>query len=124
MLEIIIKKKLEEIVSYIIGTKKVKPLFVTSVPGVVYDVRPITEGSIKQSQVEIKIIHEDFDKGLEIRQKIIENLHFDIKKPSQCIDNIVFRGELSGGGTVFQEEVQAWEISIIFIMTWRRKNEQ
>lgn len=124
MLEIIIKKKLEEIVSPLIGAKKVKPLFVTFVPGVVYDVKPITAGTINQSQAEIKIIHEDFDKALEIRQKIIENLHFDIKKPSQCIDNIVFRGELSGGGTVFQEEVQAWEISIIFIMTWRRKNEQ
>lgn len=124
MLEIVIKKKLEEIVSPLIGDKKIKPLFVTFVPGVTYDIKLITEGPVKQSQVEIKIIHEDFDKALEIRQKIIENLHFDIKKPSQCIDNIVFRGELSGGGTLFQEEVQAWEISIIFIVTWRWKNEQ
>lgn len=123
MLEIVIKKKLEEIVTPLIGAKKVKPLFITFIPGVVYDVKPITEGPIKQSQVEIKIIHEDFDKGLEIRQKIIENLNFDIKKPSQCIDDIVFRGELSGGGTLFQEEVQAWEISIIFIIRWRWKNE-
>lgn len=123
MLEIIIKKKLEEIVSPLIGAKKVKPLFVTFVPGVVYDVKPITAGTINQSQAEIKIIHEDFDKALEIRQKIIDEFNFDIKRPSEQIENIIFRSELSGGGNLYQEEVQAWEISTIFVVIWRWKNE-
>lgn len=123
MLEVVIKKILEKLVEPVIGNEKVRPLFSTSIPGVVYDVKLITEGIIKQSQIEIKIIHEDFDEALKIRKAIIKELNFDLKKPSMQVDDIIFRSELSGGGSLFQDDIQIWEISIIFIVKWRLKNE-
>lgn len=117
MLEIAIKNILEEITEL-----KVTPVFgVGKAPYIVYTVTPIDGGIVKQSQVEVKIIDMDFDNGLLVREKILKKLDMENKEPSLVNSNVVLRSGLAGGGTLFNDSIQMWEISCIFIANWRCK---
>ena len=115
MLECAIKERLDSIV----GPIHVSPLFVTSIPGIVYTVTPISGGLVKSSQVEVKVIHGDYDEALAIREIILKDLDLEQNKPSLVNSGISFRPELAGGGSIYSEGPQAWEISLILIITWR-----
>mgnify|MGYP007110268220 CR=1 FL=1 len=120
MLEIAIKNILDEIVSPI----KVTPVFgVGEGPFVTYTVTAIDGGVVKQSQAEIKIIDSDFDNALLIREKIVKKLDMEAKVPSLVDNDIVLRSSLAGGGPLFNDSIQMWELSCIFIINWRCKNE-
>jgi len=120
MLEIAIKNILDEIVSPI----KVTPIFgVGEGPFVTYTVTAIDGGTVKQSQCEVKIIDSDFDNALLIREKILKKLDMEAKDPSLVNRDIILRSGLAGGGPLFNDSIQMWEISCIFIINWRCKNE-
>lgn len=122
MIEEAIKSILDEIVTPIIGVDKVYPVFGTGdTPLVTYNVTPISGGTVKESQVEIKAIDEDFDNALILRKEILKRLDMENKDPSICIDGITLRSELAGGGALFSDSIQLWELSAIFIITWREK---
>lgn len=117
MLEIAIKNILEEITGL-----EVTPVFgIGKPPFITYTVTPIDGGVIKQSQVEVKIIDCDFDNALEIREKILKKLDMENKEPSLTNSNIVLRSGLAGGGSLFNDSIQMWEVSCIFIINWRCK---
>lgn len=117
MLEIAIKNILKEITGL-----NVTPIFGTGkAPYLTYTVTPIDGGVVKQSQVEVKIIDEDYDNALEIREKILKKLDMGNKVPSLVNSNVVFRSGLAGGGSLFNEAIQMWEVSCIFIINWRCK---
>lgn len=118
MLEYAIKLILDEVVKPL-GITSVQPIFTTNIPGVTYTDTPISGGVVKEDQVEIKVIHEDIDEALEIKKAIIEKLNIEQTKPSLVIDNIALRSELSGGGSIYSDGPQAWELSLIFIINWR-----
>ncbi len=118
MLEIAIKNILDEVVAPI----KVTPVFgVGKGPFVTYTVTAIDGGPVKQSQCEIKMIDSDFDNALLIREKVLKKLDMEAKDPSLVNSNIVLRSELAGGGPLFNDSIQMWEISCIFIINWRCK---
>lgn len=118
MLEVAIKNTLEERVDPI----KVTPIFgVGKGPFVTYTVTPIGGGIIKESQVEVKIIDSDFDNALEIRENILKKLDMEDKEPSLVNSNVVMRSGLAGGGSLFNDSIQMWEVSCIFIINWRYK---
>lgn len=115
MLEIAIKNILEEITGL-----KVTPIFGTGKPPfITYTITPQGGGVVKQSQCEVKIIDGDFDNALEIREKILEKLDMENKRPSLVNSNISLRSKLSGGGSLFNDSIQMWEISTILIINWR-----
>ncbi|ATD55409.1 hypothetical protein [Clostridium chauvoei] len=117
MLEIAIKNILEETTGL-----DVTPVFgVGEPPFITYTVIPIGGGTIKESQVEIKIIDIDFDNALQIREKILKKLDIEYKDPSLVNHNIVLRSGLAGGGSLFNDSIQMWEVSCIFIIKWRSK---
>lgn len=119
MLEIAIKNILKEITSL-----EVTPVFgVGKAPYLTYNVTPIDGGVVKQSQVEVKIIDDDFDNALEIRENILKKLDMENKEPSLVNSKIVLRSGLAGGGSLFNDSIQMWEVSCIFIINWRVKNE-
>lgn len=118
MLEYAIKNIIEELVKDY-GINKVEPIFTTQIPGICYTDTPISEGAVKQDQVEIKIIHQDYDEALSIRKTIKEKLNTKVTEPSLVDSAIALRGELSGGGSIYSDGPQAWEISLIFIIKWR-----
>lgn len=117
MLEIAIKNILKEITGL-----KVTPLFGTGKPlYITYTVVPINGGVIKQSQVEVKIIDYDFDNALELREKILKKLDMEDREPLLVDHNIVFRSGHAGGGSLYNDSIQMWEVSCIFIINWRCK---
>ena len=117
MLEIAIKNILKEITGL-----KITPVFGTGKPPfITYTVRPQNGGAVKTSQVEVKIIDSDFDNILDIRKNILKKLDMEEKEPSLVNGNVTLRSTLSGGGSLFNDSIQMWEESCIFIITWRCK---
>lgn len=117
MLEIAIKNILKEITGL-----KVTPVFGTGKPPyITYSITPINGGIIKESQVEVKIIDGDFDNVLDLREKILKKLDMEDKEPSLVDNNIVLRCGCAGGGSLYNDSIQMWEVSCIFITKWRDK---
>ncbi|MBS5927013.1 MAG: hypothetical protein KIC66_07995 [Clostridium sp.] len=117
MLETAIKNILKEITSL-----EVTPVFgVGKAPYLTYTVTPIDGGVVKQSQVEVKIIDDDYDSALVIKENILKKLDMEDKEPSLVNGNVVLRSGLVGGGSIFNDSIQMWEVSCIFIINWRCK---
>ncbi|MGL4730328.1 MAG: hypothetical protein ACRCW0_01935 [Clostridium sp.] len=117
MLEVAIKNILEDITGL-----EVTPIFGTGKsPFLTYTVTPINGGVVKQSQAEIKIIGNDFDNTLGIREIILKKLDMEDEEPSLVNQNIILRSGLAGGGSLFNDSIQMWEVSCIFIIKWRCK---
>ncbi|XZM78703.1 hypothetical protein ACSXAB_13915 [Clostridium perfringens] len=110
-------KKLTEL----IGKDSIYPGFTTDItkPSISYRMKILSEGPIKENQVTLNIICNDYDLCLEIEKQIVNLMHFDINKPNKVIENISFRGVLAGGGPLFDDSIQMWEDNIIFIIKWR-----
>ena len=123
MLEEAIKKYLEELMAPLIGEGKVVPVFGTGTfPFLTYTITDISGGNVKESQVEIKIIADDYGRSIDLREHISSKLDMNDQSKSIAVDNIVFRSELAGGGQIFNDSIQVWELSRIFIMKWRKKD--
>ena len=100
----------------------IEPSFTTEVPGMTYTHTPVSSGPINESQYEIKVIDDDLDRALQKRNELIALLNVDMSKPSLVQDSLVFRANLVGGGQLFNDSIQVWELSLIFIMKWRIKD--
>ncbi len=98
---------------------KLMPSFTTEIPGFTYTHTPISSGPVNESQYEIKVVDDDLDRALQKRNELIALLNVDISKPSLVQDNLVFRASLAGGGQIFSDSIQVWELSLIFIVKWR-----
>ncbi|MCS6103470.1 hypothetical protein DWV13_01810 [Clostridium botulinum] len=117
MLEIAIKNILDEVTGL-----EVTPVFgVGEGPFVTYTITPINGGVVRQSQCEVKIIESDFDNALEIREKVLKKLDMEDREPSLVDHDIILRSGLAGGGSLYNDSIQMWEVSCIFIIKWRCK---
>lgn len=85
-----------------------------------YDYTSITNDYISQSQLEIKIIWSDYDE-VEAIEKCLEKIFTN--KESDCkfktYKNIIFKATRSGGGTLFRDDLQMFENSVIFIIKFK-----
>ena len=88
-------------------------------PAIAYKHTPISGGHIKQSQIEVRIIGNDYDELLTIKQKVLDILDQEEDTPFCCIDDIYYHSELAGGGDLFNDQIQMWECVSLFIFTWR-----
>lgn len=102
---------------------KLFPIFTTDIekPSVVYNFTPISGGHIKQNQLELKVIWSDYDEVKEIEDKINKIMDTEEDKPFTAYGNTYFRSSLSGGGCLFRDDLQMYENTLIFIITWRCK---
>lgn len=102
----------------------VTPSFGTGeLPFLVYNHTPQEEGPVKQSQLEVKIISEDFDLIVDnLYNKVVSALTDD-KGKTITYEDITFVASLSGGGYVYEDSLGVWEYSLIFIIKWRYRNE-
>lgn len=114
-----IKEILEEVVTPFICPGKVFPIFGTEFPCITYTITPASGGVVKEDQVEIKIIHPDYEIAEEIKKAICDKLNTELNKPSLVSNNVALRGQLAGGGSLFSDGPQMWELSQFFIITWR-----
>lgn len=117
MLEYVLPKLIKQITG-----KSATPAFsLGPYPAICYKVTPISDGPLKQSQAEIRIMGEDLDECLEIRRILIDELNINESQPSLCIDDVILRPQVAGGGWLFNDELQMWEYPTIFTITWRCK---
>lgn len=100
----------------------IEPSFTTEVAGMTYTHTPISSGPVNESQYEIKVIDDDLDRALQKRNELIKLLNQNMSQPSVLEDDLVFRSTLAGGGQLFNDSIQIWELSLIFIMKWRIKD--
>lgn len=100
----------------------IRPSYVTELPGLCYTHTPVSVGSIKESQYEIKVIDSDFDNAVIRRDKIVDLLETPKNETWRRQDKMLFRAELAGGGQLFNDSIQVWELSLIFIIKWRLKS--
>ena len=100
----------------------IEPSFTTEVPGMTYTHTPVSSGPVNESQYEIKVIDDDLDRALQKRNELIKLLNQKMSQPSVLEDDLVFRSTLAGGGQLFNDSIQVWELSLIFIMKWRIKD--
>lgn len=123
MLEEAIKKYLEELVQPLIGEGKVFPVFGTgSFPFLTYTITDVSGGNIKESQVEIKVISDDYAQCVDLRDFISKKLDMNDQSKTIVVDDVILRSELAGGGQIFNDSIQTWELSRIFIMKWRKRD--
>ena len=88
-------------------------------PAIAYKHTPISGGHVKQSQIEVRIIGDDYDTLLAIKQKVLDILDQEEDSPFLRADNIYYHSELAGGGDLFNDQIQMWECVSLFIITWR-----
>lgn len=114
MFEMYLKKYIDSYLNI-----NIRPSFDMKVPGICYTHSPISSGIISESQFEIKIIDDDLDRAVKTRDEIIELLKTSDKESWRKQDDLLFRGDLAGGGQLFNDSIQVWELSLIFIIKWR-----
>lgn len=116
MIESVLKDMLETV------CPRVSPAFSTGpFPSITYTLSPISEGPIKTSQLEVRVISNQLDECINFRDQIIKLLHKDEQQPSILAGDYVMRAQVSGGGWLFNSDTQMWEYPTIFIITWRCK---
>ena len=121
-MEISIKNYIEEMIPELAG--KLYPVFTTDLDdiSVVYTVTHLSGGHLKQSQIELKIIHAEYDVCKEYEEKIKALLDMEEDQPFVVYGNVRFYSSLAGGGTLFNEGCQMFEDTLYFIIDWRKKN--
>ena len=122
-MEISIKNYIEEEIPGLSG--RLYPVFTTDLDNVsvVYTFTPISGGHVKQSQIELKIIHADYDVCKEYEKKIRALLDMEEDQPFGVYGGVRFHSSLAGGGTIFNDGWQMFEDTLYFIIDWRKLNE-
>lgn len=97
------------------------PIFTTDIkkPSVVYFTKPISGGYVKQSQLELRIVWNDYDKCKMIEKSIVDIMDFKEDDPFVIYGNTRFRSELAGGGCIYNSTIQMFEVTNYYIITWR-----
>lgn len=93
-----------------------------SKPSLVYSYSQITKDYVSQTQLEVKVIWNDYDEVKAIEEcleKIFINKESDNR--FKKYKNIIFKATRSGGGTLFRDDLQMIENSVIFIIKWREE---
>lgn len=87
---------------------------------VAYTVTDISANHVNQSQLTLNVIWSDYDKCMEVHDKLKAFLAMDEDESFIKYGNIYFHSELSsGGGQLFNDDLQMWEISKYYILNWR-----
>lgn len=125
-MEIDIKEYLNndvELTRFLGDKDRIFPLFTTDIskPSIVYNFTPIGGGYIEESQLELKIIWNDYDEILNIRNRLKNILDIKEDKPSIAYANTYFRSKLSGGGLLFLDEIQMYECTMYFLVKMKER---
>ena len=121
-MEISIKNYIETEIPKLSG--KLYPVFTTVLDdlSVVYTFTPISGGHVKQSQLELKIMHRDYDTCKDAEVKLKDLLDMEEDDPYITTGNIRFHSSIAGGGTIFNDGCQMFEDTLYFIIDWRKRN--
>ena len=114
-----IKEFIEREIPELLG--KLYPVFTTRLDclTIAYTFIPLMGGHVKQSQLELKVISEDYDETKEMEGKLNNLLDMEEDESYRKTGNTYFHSELSGGGTLFNPECERFENTLLYIIDWR-----
>lgn len=118
-MEVDIKKFIEKEIPELSG--KLYPVFTTELKylTVVYNFSLLSGGHVKQSQLELKIISQDYDEAKAMESKLNALLDMEEDESFQKVGKTYFHSEVSGGGVLFNEDCQMYENTLLYIVDWR-----
>lgn len=87
-----------------------------------YTLREIDRGPINLTQCNVRVFVAQYDQAETYREKIIELLDTAYNAPGIDTDSYFIRGSLSGGGVLEEPTSAHYELSLIFILKWKRKD--
>lgn len=90
---------------------------------VAYTFSEVSRDHLSQSQLTLNVICEDYDTGMKIHEKISGILAMEEDVPFVMYGGTRFRSELiPGGGRLYNEEIQLWELKRYYKIDWRNTN--
>lgn len=103
---------------------RVFPVFSYALDGisVAYTTTPVSGGHVKQSQLELKIFHCDYDICKNMEDKVKDLLDMEDDNPFVVYGGIRFHSQIAGGGVLFNEGCQKQEVTLYFMIDWRKIN--
>lgn len=116
------EQNIKELLEQVTGLNATPIFSLGPYPAIAYKHTPISGGHIKQSQIEVRIMGDDYDELLAIKQKVLDVLDNEEDAPYRHAGELYYHSELAGGGVLFNDQIQMWECIFLFTMTWRCKN--
>lgn len=104
---------------------KIYPVFTTDLHGlsITYAFADISRDHVNESQLELRIIHRDYDMCQEVAEKLAQVLGMESDDPFVVYGSTRFKTTMmSGGGALYNEGPQMWEVTKYFLIDWRRLN--
>lgn len=90
---------------------------------IAYTFTDISSGHLSQSQLTLNVISDDYDSGMDAQNKIAKLLAMEEDAPFISYGDTRFRSVLSsGGGRIFNEDLQKWELKKYYLIDWRTIN--
>lgn len=103
---------------------RMMPVFSYVLDGIsiAYTTTPVSGGHVKQSQLELKILHRDYDVCKEMEDRVKGLLDMEEDNPFVTYGGIRFHSQIAGGGLLFNEGCQMFEDTLYFMIDWRKIN--
>ncbi|WP_411329278.1 hypothetical protein [Blautia hansenii] len=102
-------------------SEKLYPVFTTRLDclTIAYTFSLLTGGHVKQSQLELKIISEDYEEAKEMESRLKDLLDMEEDESFRKVGNTYYHSELAGGGVLFNAECKRYEDTLLYIIDWR-----
>ncbi|GBD74248.1 hypothetical protein TEHN7126_2209 [Tetragenococcus halophilus subsp. halophilus] len=102
----------------------VYPAFTTDVKNtsVVYTISTPQGGHVTSDNVELRVIGKDYDEVEDIKQQLIDLFSTEKNGKAVVLDRVAFTGTLSGGGFIYHDDLEMWDITSIFILKTKERN--
>ena len=105
-------------------TDKIYPSFSTTVEdiSIIYFISTAAGGYVGQDTLEIRCIHPDYDTAESYKKKMIEIFSTEKENKAVVLPDIAFTGAVSGGGAMFNDTYQTWELTTFFVLKTKERN--
>ena len=105
-------------------TDKIYPSFSTTVEdiSIIYFISTATGGYVGQDTLEIRCIHTDYDTPECYKKKMIDIFSTEKENKAVVLPDIAFTGAVSGGGAMFNDTYQTWELTTFFVLKTKERN--
>ena len=105
-------------------TDKIYPSFSTTVEdiSIIYFISTATDGYVGQDTLEIRCILPDYDTAESYKKKMIDIFSTEKENKAVVLPDIAFTGAVSGGGAMFNDTYQTWELTTFFVLKTKERN--
>lgn len=94
-----------------------------SFPVASYKLTPLTREKVCTDLLEVRLQGDDFDELEELREQVANAICTKTSESSVLEGQYVLRGKVSGGGILPMGEIEAFDSTQYFNLTWYKKGE-